>query len=121
MTFDDFREGMNSFWEAANRRARELKDPIYALERTASMYARLEREDRDHADRVFSEWLLSEDEAKRYVAVALIREFRVATAAPALRELVLKLRDSDDPGAPFEREKVEHLLSELDADGTGTA
>lgn len=118
MTFVEFRGGMNAFWETATRRAKELKDPIDALERTAAMYSRLRGEDRDHANRVFDEWLLSDDESKRYVAIALIREFRVATAAPALRDLVRKLTESDDPGASFEREKVEGLLSEFGANGT---
>lgn len=117
MTFDEFRDSMNTFWETANRRANELRDPIDALERTAAMYSGLEVEDRDYADRVFAEWLLLGDEAKRYVAVALIREFRIVMTASALRELMGKLAHSRDPGAPFEREKVQDVLSELGDDG----
>lgn len=48
----------------------------------------------------------------------LIREFRIEMAAPALRELAGKLTYSHDPGAPFEREKVEDLLADLGANGT---
>lgn len=118
MTFAEFRAGMNEFWDTANRRATELKDPIHTLERVAGMYRRLDSVDHDYANRVFDEWLLSHDEAKRYVSVALIREFGIETARPALQELINMLRASDDPGAPFEREKVEGVLTKLGAEGS---
>jgi len=65
----------------------------------------------------FDEWLLSDDEERRYVAVALIREFRVATSVPALRELSRRLAHSSEPGAPFERKKVDELAGHLAAGG----
>lgn len=120
MTFAEFRGEMNAFWESANRRAMELKDPFDALERTASMYSRLDAVDREYANRVFDEWLLADDEAKRYVAVALIRQFNVTSAVPALQALADKLLTSNDPGAPFEREKVDVLLRDLGLNGTAT-
>lgn len=113
MTLDDFRQRMNSFWATANQQADELKDSIHAVERLSGLYRHLNSTERELADRVLAEWALSEDEAKRFDAVALIREFGVASAAPELRELIARLERTDDPGAPFEREKVENLLREL--------
>jgi len=121
MTLDDFRSRMNSFWASANREADELKDPIRALERLSGLYRTLDVTEREFADRVLAEWVLSDEEAKRFDAVAMIREFEVASAAPELRELIGRLARSDDPGAPFEREKVEVLLRDLGVNGaTGT-
>lgn len=107
---------MNAFWASANREADELKDSFAALERLMSVYQRLDPSERELANQVLVEWLGSEEEAKRFDAVALIREFRVSSAAPALRDLADHLTRSKDPGAPFEREKVERLLMELEAD-----
>jgi hypothetical protein len=121
MTLEDFRTRMNSFWESANREADELKDPIRALELLSRLYRNLDVAERALADRVLAEWALSDDEAKRFVAVALIREFEVVSGAPELCLLISGLAGSDDPGAPFEREKVEVLLRDLGLNETGTA
>lgn len=113
MTLEDVRLEMNAFWDMANREAEEFKDSFLALERVNGMYLGLSTADRELANEVLAEWVLSDEEAKRFDAVALIREFRVVAAAPALRELGRRLARSTDPGAPFEREKVEGLLREL--------
>lgn len=120
MTFEDFRNSMNAFWASANHEADALKDPIRALERLSGLYRGLDGTEREFADRVLAEWTLADDEAKRFDAVALIRQFKVATAEPELRELIARLSRSDDPGAPFEREKVEILLRELGLEGSAT-
>lgn len=117
MTLERVRREMNAFWALANREAEEFKNSFLALERVNGMYRGLSAADRELADRVLAEWVLSDEEAKRFDAVALIREFHVLTAAPALRELAHNLARSSDPGAPFEREKVEGVLRELGADG----
>lgn len=117
MTLENFRNHMDAFWASANRDAHALKDPIHALERLSELYRSLDETERGFADRVLAEWTLADDEAKRFDAVALIHEFNVATAEPELRELIARLARSDDPGAPFEREKVETLLRELGLNG----
>lgn len=113
MTLENVRREMNAFWDLANREAEEFKDSFLALQRVDRMYRSLSTPDRERANEVLAEWALSDEEAKRFDAVALIREFQVVTAAPALRELGRRLARGTDPGAPFEREKVEGLLREL--------
>lgn len=117
MTLEEIRRQMNAFWDLANREAEEFKDPFLALERVNGMYRGLSAADRELANEVLAEWALSDEEAKRFDAVALIREFHVVAAAPALRDLGRRLARSTDPGAPFEREKVEGLLRELGVNG----
>lgn len=117
MSFEEFRRRMNAFWDSANREADEFKDSMLALDRLVARYRSLTPSERQLADRVIAEWLHSPDEAKRFDAVALVREFEISSAIPALRDLSSGLQTSSDPGAPFEREKVEALLAELDANG----
>jgi hypothetical protein len=119
-TLDEFRDRLEAFWASANREAADFKDPVRALERLAGFYRNLDPREREFADRLLAEWVLSNEETKRFDAVALIREFEVASAAPELRELVDMLGRSDDPGAPFEREKVVALLRDLGLNGAAT-
>lgn len=104
---------MDEFWESANREAREFKDSYLALDRLIALYRSFGQVERKLADDVLAQWVLSGSEAKRFDALALIRNFGIASAVPALHTLAVKLEHSDDPGAPFEREKVMALLSEL--------
>jgi hypothetical protein len=121
MMLEDVRERLDAFWASANREANEFKDSMRALERLSGFYRSLDDRERDLANRVFAEWALNDDEAKRFDAVALIRQFQIASAEPELRELVARLDRSDDPGAPFESEKVEALLRDLGLDGAATS
>jgi len=120
MTLSETRDKMNLFWESANREALELKDSYLALDRLHTLYRGLDSLERELADQVVAEWLLSDDEAKRFDAVALIRDFKIGSAVPALQRLADELDRSKDPGAGFEREKVNGLLAELTSDGTTT-
>jgi hypothetical protein len=113
MTLHEFRDKVDRFWASADREAREQKDSYLALDRLHSVYRRLDAGERELADQVLAEWLLSDDEARRFDAIALIREFGIVAAVPNLRRLSKKLMQNKDPGAPFEREKVEDLLAEL--------
>jgi hypothetical protein len=120
MTLDETREKMDLFWESADREALELKDSYLALDRLHTLYHGLDSSERELADQVVAEWLLSGEEAKRFDAVALIRDFKIASAVPALQRLADELDRSDDPGARFEREKVDGLLAELTSRGPAT-
>lgn len=116
MTLEECRDKMHQFWESTNREALEVKESYLALDRLHSLYRSLDPSERDLAGQVLAEWVRSDQEAKRFDAVALIREFEIGRAVPALRQRADELRRSDDPGAPFEREKVEGLLADLTSD-----
>ena len=111
----DVRGEMNALWLAAKLKGGELKDPFRPFEQVSAMYRGIGGSKTELADIVLGEWVLADDEARRFDAVALIREFRVTAATPSLYELTNRLAQSDDPGAPFEHEKVKRLLSELEA------
>ena len=65
------------------------------------------------ADQVLAEWALSDDEAVRFDALALIDEFKITNAAPALRKLKSRLASSSEPGAPYELQKVYRIIAGL--------
>jgi len=65
------------------------------------------------ADQVLAEWVLAEDEKVRFDALALIADFKIGSAVPALRTLARRLAWSPAPGAPYELKKVDRILGVL--------
>ena len=108
-----FRERMMKFRLSVSKEAEEMKDSYLALQRLSELYQRFSPEDRDRADRVLSEWIVSDDEDVRFDAQSLIRKFTVKSTIPALRRLDEKLATSAEVSAPFEREVVVDLIAEL--------
>ena len=113
MTLDEFRHEMESYRDDANAEAQRLKDPWIAIERLRILFGRFDESEQRIANQVLSEWLLSEDENVRFDAVALVRDLRVLSAMPVLRELASRLVSSQGPGAPYELKKVNGLIREL--------
>jgi hypothetical protein len=79
----------------------------------AERYRSLSEDERAVVDRLLSDQLASEDETVRFDALALIREFRITTALPALRVLADRLETQHSPGAPYEWAKVNRLIALL--------
>jgi len=114
MNRPEFEQNMDEYWERANEEALRLKDSYLALDRLSGLYRKFDEDERSLADEVLAEWVLSDQQAKRFDAMALIRDFRVRSALPALEQLLTKLAADEAPGAPFEREKAADLIRELD-------
>jgi cysteinyl-tRNA synthetase len=113
VNLDEFRVEMTQYRLAVDAEATSLKDPYVALDRLHSLYRKFDDQERDLADQVLAEWALSQDEKTRFEALALIDDFRITAAVPALHELAARLQSDHAPGAPFELEKVNRLLSDL--------
>lgn len=94
-------------------RAQEFKQPQEALRWMAARYRTLSEEERIVINGLLAEQLASEDENVRFDALALIREFRIASAVPALRRLADWLETQDWPGAPYEWAKVNKIIGVL--------
>ena len=118
MNPDEFRREMEAYRQAVDDQAKALKDSYYALDRQRARYQRLDATERVLANELLAEWVLSGDEAKRFDALALIDDFRIVSATPALRQLADRLESSSEPGAPYEWQKVNRLIGEL-AKNTG--
>jgi len=117
MTLDEFCLEMESDRRDADGEAHRLKDPWIALERLRNLFGRFDETERTMADQVLTQWALSDDENLRFDAIAMIRDFRVMSAIPALRQLEIRLKSSAAPGARYELEKVSRLIEEFTTDG----
>lgn len=113
MTYEEFRGSMESFRGKADIEAEALKDPQLALDQLCALYTKFDASERAMASRVLAEWTLSIDAGKRFDALAIAEEYRVSEVVPALRDLANRLARSTEPGAPFELQKVNRIMSSL--------
>jgi len=97
----------------ASARAEANKQSQDALLALFARYRALSDEERPVVDRLLAEQVESFDENVRFDALATIREFKIASALPALRSLADRLEAQDSPGAPFEWAKVNRLIGLL--------
>jgi len=117
MTYEEFREAMESYRRAADAEASARKDSQDVLDRLQAIYGKFDPSEKTLANRVLLEWLLSADEGKRFDALALTHEFRIAEALPVLHTLTQRLKKSTAPSAPYELEKVNRIMERLRPDG----
>lgn len=110
-----------SRWEELRERldedARLSKSSQVVVLELSRQYRALDEAERSEVDELLAEWVLSEDEGKRFDAMAVIADNQVARAVPALRELGERLEASDAPSAPFEWAKVNRILGKLHESG----
>jgi len=113
MKLDEFRRQMESYRQQADKEATQLRDSFVVRRRLLQLYGRFDAHERLMANQLLSEWALSEDEAIRFDALGLIKDLKISTAMPSLRQLAERLRREQSPGAPFELEKVERIMAEI--------
>ncbi len=87
MNLEQFRNEMVSYRRSVDEEAKALRDSYLALDRLHTLYRKLDSAERAMADQVLAEWALSDDEAVRFDALALIDEFKITNATPALKKL----------------------------------
>jgi hypothetical protein len=93
--------------------ARAMKNRQAAVVELSLRYGLLDPESRPAVDSLLAEWLLSEDEALRFEARAVISDHAITSALPALEQLLTRLDDSTQPGAPFEQERIREIIASL--------
>jgi hypothetical protein len=120
MTYEEFRESMESFRRSADLDAASQKDSQLTLDQLHRLYARFDELERALANRVLAEWSLSHGEGRRFDALAIIDEYSVTDTLPALRELAGRLSSSGERGAPYELQKVIRVLDHLAQGGQNT-
>lgn len=111
------RTNARSRWEELRGRldqdARASKSSQAVVLELSRQYRALDDSERSEVDGLLAEWVLSQDEGKRFDAMAVIADNHVTHAVPALRELGARLEASDAPSAPFEWAKVNRILGNL--------
>jgi cysteinyl-tRNA synthetase len=113
MNLDEFRKEMEEYLRSVDEEARWLKNSQLALERLRQLYQRFDAKERAMANQVLAEWALSDKEAVRYDGLALIDDFKITTAASALRSLADRLSKSCAPGGQDERARIDRVLRKL--------
>jgi hypothetical protein len=113
MTYEEFRDEMESYRRDADADASAQKDSQLVLDRLHSLYLKFDASERAMANRVLAEWALSADEGMRFDALALIDEFKIKQATTALNELAQRLGKSKALGAPYELEKVKRIVGNI--------
>lgn len=107
------RNFLNSEWDKINREAKDNKQSQSATFMLIDLFKELAPEDRLAAERVIIEWLFSSDPAKQFDGLAMIDEFAISAAIPALSQLVVLLTVSNSQSSPYDLAKVKRILSKL--------
>jgi uncharacterized protein HemX len=109
----DVRATWEQLRERVDREAREQKMSQAAILELSRQYRLVRVGERKEVDELVAEWVLSDDENKRFDALALISEHRIKSATPALHRLAERLKTAADPSAPYELAKVNRILGKL--------
>lgn len=115
MKIADVRFELEECRRRADQEARALRDPSFTLDRLHSLYRQLDNEQQALADRVLADWVVSDDETVRFDGLALVEDFSVVLALPALRALASRLGTSTAVSAPYELIKVNRVIDSLTA------
>ena len=104
-----------SFREQASDEAIAAKDSQSAIFALFSYYRGLPGEERSIIDRLLAEQLGEDDEDVWFDALAVLDEFRIRSALPALHQLADCLESAHGPSAPYDWAKVNRLIAYLTA------
>jgi hypothetical protein len=115
MTPQKIRREIESYWQKVEVEGDEMKNPMSAVWKMTEFYRSFDAKKRFLADQFVSDWVLSDDEGARYMALSLIEDFRIQVALPNLRKLANRLSLSKEPGAPFEIEKINRIFDTFPA------
>lgn len=114
MATDDFRRRMEAWWSDCDSDAMARKESQSVTLKLIKIFGQMEPEDRTIADLVVGEWACSDEERKRFDALAVIAHFRIRTTIPQLRMLEGRLLCRAGPVAASELEKVRTILASLE-------
>jgi hypothetical protein len=94
--------------------AAQGKDSNLAVGYFKNFFRTIDESERPSADAILAEWALSpDDDARRFVALAIIDEFKVVSALPSLRALAERFELADGPAAPYDWAKVNRIIGRL--------
>lgn len=113
LILDEFRSRLESLWSERDSAAIASKESSRATRELIAAIREMGPDERRLAEQVIAEWLLSNDEGRRFDALAVVWELEIQFAVPALRELEARLGGSGEPGALFERNKVRNIITSL--------
>ena len=109
----EFRDQINRWWAETDAEQIAKKHSHAALLKLIALYEGLSHTDRMLADQVLIEWVTSENNRKRFDALAMVERFKIAEAIPALRKLESTLAEAPGAEATHELVRVREVLLRL--------
>jgi hypothetical protein len=110
---DEFRRQFETWWAGTDAREVARKNSQGALLELMTFYEKLDGADRIMADQVLGEWVTSDNDRKRFDALAMVDQFRIRSAVPQLRALESAIAKRSGHEAPYELAKVRRILERL--------
>lgn len=109
----DFRERMLAVRARAEAEAEAAKEGWIGIDILLDFYRGLNDEERQFANEVIRDWLMSSDAGARFDALVMVSKLRIRQLVPALNDLVRMLTFTGGPGAPYERQTVQRTIEKL--------
>lgn len=107
------RDEFEELWAKLDADAQAAKFSHGAVLRLADFYRQLGEEDRRVVDEVLASWVLEGDARRRFDALALIDEFEIRSALPALQAELAGLSEAVGPSVPTDRAKLRRIIAHL--------
>jgi|SRR6187402_1751711 len=115
MMLNEYRKNLEEWWAETDAREVARKNSQGALVAFMDLYERLTPGERELADQVIAEWVASEDQRKRFDALAMVDHFRIRAATAQLRTAEAELIERRDYEAPYELAKIRRILKRIEA------
>jgi len=93
--------------------ARAAKNPMSALFDMYERYNALTDSEKKEIDKVLIDWIEDIDEDKRFTALAMVIEYNIADAIPAMKRLANRFKNSKIPDDPIGYNERELILSKI--------
>jgi hypothetical protein len=109
------RRDFEELWERVDADAQAAKFSQGALLRLMAFYRGLDADDQHTVNEALAVWVTQGDERRKFDALALVEEFKIRSATPALHQQLDRLTRSADPSAPYDRAWIERIMTDSEA------
>jgi hypothetical protein len=107
------REDFDNLWQELDRDAQANEFSQGAVLDLLDAYRRFDVKDRRVVDELLASWVLGGDERRRFDALALIDEFEIRSARPAIEKRLAHLREAAGPAVQTDQAKLRRILARL--------
>jgi hypothetical protein len=107
------RDKFERLWERLDAEALAAKQSQEATVRLTALYRSLDEGDREVVNAAIAEWVVGDDNRRRFDALALVREFEIRSAVSALQQRLRVLAGVADASAADERDRIERIATRL--------
>jgi hypothetical protein len=114
MNAREVRARLETCRDVADLEGEREKDSQVVADELRALYLSFDESERLDADDIIAQWVLSNDEKKRFDALILIADMKIYSAKPTLELLARRLASDLRPGAPYDLAKLQRISAALD-------